>query len=120
MAASAISMKFWLLILPLLCGCNIAKFNKPPVWASAVIHHSRFTGLNASYNGTGVKFGWGSDVWEIIPVSTNKVFTAQVSDTFKLTSGLNPWAVQITEDVVSGWEGNPPTPRYYKLFSPLP
>jgi hypothetical protein len=115
-----------LLLLPLiflLSGCSIQKFNQPPMWASAITSHERFFGLDASIpvaTGTriGVKLGWGSVVWEVIPCSTNKVYSAPISDTFSLGQSINPFDTKINEDLQTGWEGTPPTPRYPKLFGP--
>ena len=106
-------------LLPLvwfLTGCQIERFNRPPAWASAVTQHSRFFGLDASIpigGGAmvGVKLGWGSETWQIIPCSTNKVYAAPVSDTFRIGQAINPFDTQITEDVVAGWDGTPPAPR---------
>lgn len=108
----------WLLLIPLLLltGCQIEKFNRPPLWASAVTAHSRFFGLDATIptgGGTsiGVKLGWGSQTWSAIPCSTNRVYAATISDTFKIGQDLNPFSTTITENVQTGWEpGNVPVP----------
>lgn len=112
------TMKAILLIPLLFCGCAIEKYNMPPQWASAVVHHSRFFGLSVAYQGYGVKMGWGSEVDEVIPCSTNKIFAAPVSDTFKIGQSINPMNTTIIEDIQSGWEGQPPPPRFQKLFAP--
>ena len=114
-----------LILLPLilfLSGCAIQKFNQPPYWASSVQTHTRFFGLDASIpvaSGTtvGVKLGWGSVTWSIIPCSTNKVYAAPISDTFSLGQALNPFDTKITEDLQTGWEGSPPIPRYSNIFN---
>jgi hypothetical protein len=109
----------FLRIIPLLLltGCSIQKFNQPPTWASAVTHHSRFFGISAQYQGYGVKLGWGSDTFTIVPVSTNKVYAAPIADSFKIGQSINPFNTTIVEDCVYGWEGQPPAPRYLKLFN---
>lgn len=104
-------MKILLLIPLLLLGCSIQKINKPPDWASAIGHHTRFTGIDLSYQGVGFKLGWGSDVWWVVPVSTNRVYAAPISDTFRLGQNANPLTTTITEDLQTGWEGQPPPPR---------
>jgi len=110
-------MKYFLLIpLLLLTGCQIEKFNRPPMWASSVTEHSRFFGLKADIpvggsSVIGVCLGWGSQTWSVVPCSTNKVYAAPVSDTFRIGQAINPFDTTITEDVVSGWDGIPPTPR---------
>ncbi len=107
----------FLIPLLLLTGCQIGTFNKPPQWSSAITAHSRFFGLNASIpigggESVGVKLGWGSQTWSVIPCSTNRVYAATISDTFKIGTELNPFATTITEDVQSGWEpNNVPAPR---------
>lgn len=115
-------MRGLLLIPLLLCGCQIGKFVPPP-YAAAVVSHTRFFGLDASIpTGSatiGVKFGWGSVVWEVIPCSTNAVFAAPISSTFKIGQELSPFNTTITEDDVSGWSGTPPAARY-RLFPPAP
>lgn len=63
------------------------------------------------YLNVGFELGWGSGVWSVIPVSTNKVFAATISDTFRLGQTASPLNTTITEDLVSGWEGQPPPPR---------
>jgi hypothetical protein len=110
-------------ILFLLSGCAIEKFNQPPTWASSISTHTRFFGVDASIpvaSGAtvGVKLGWGSVTWAVIPCSTNKVYAAPISDTFSLGQSINPFDTKITEDLQTGWEGSPPIPRYPKLFNP--
>lgn len=114
-------MKFLLPILLLCSGCAIERFNAPPQWASVVTTHGRFFGLDASVptgSGTsiGVKLGWGSTTWSVIPVSTNKVYAATVSDTFTIGQSINPFATSIKEDAQYGWEGTPPTLRNPLMF----
>jgi len=110
-------LKILLLTIPLVAGCAIEKFNAPPAWGSAVLTHERFFGLNASIPYAGgsmvkVQLGWGSHTWTVIPCSTNKVYTAPISDTFSLGQELNPFGTSIKEDVQTGWEpNNPPVPR---------
>jgi len=108
-------------VAALVCSGCIHKFVRPP-WSANVINHERFYGLNLSvpYSGESllkVQLGWGSHTWTVLPVSTNKVFVAPVSDTFKLGQGVNPFNTTITEDVQTGWEGTAPAPRY-NLFQP--
>lgn len=108
-----------------LSGCTIQKFNQPPQWASAVITHERFFGLNANIPSGGgsifrVQLGWGSHTWTVIPVSTNRVYVAPVSDTFSLGQDLNPFNTSIKEDVQTGWEGSAPLPRLKFFKDPLP
>ena len=112
----------WLLLA--LCGCSIQKFNRPPAWSSAVTSHERFFGLDASIpigggERVGVKLGWGSVVWSVIPCSTNAVYAAPISDTFSLGQGLNPFDTKINEDLQTGWEGLPPVPRCPAMFAPV-
>jgi hypothetical protein len=114
--ATACRMAALVLIVPLYAGCQIEKFNRPPAWASSVTSHNRFFGLKADIpigggSVVGVCLGWGSSTWTVIPVSTNKVYAAEVSDTFRIGQALNPFNTSITEDVISGWEGTPPPPR---------
>lgn len=100
-------------------GCAIEKFNKPPQWASVVAQHSRFFGISAAYQGYGIKLGWGSETWSVVPVSTNRIYTASMSDTFSIGQSINPFNTSIKEDVVTGWEGSAPPPaRFGRLFSP--
>lgn len=107
-----------LLLAPLLlvAGCSIEKFNQPPQWASIVTTHSRFFGLDASIPvgggvAVGVKLGWGSTTWSVIPCATNEVHAATVSDTFTIGQALNPFDTSIKEDTITGWTGNPPPAR---------
>lgn len=114
-------------ILLLACsGCAIGKFNAPPVWASSITTHVRFFGLNASIpvgggEVLGVKLGWGSSTWTVVPVSTNKVYSPNIADTFSLGQGLNPFDTVIKEDLLMGYQepnGAAPTPRFQRLFDP--
>ena len=112
-------------LLPLLlAGCQIQKFNQPPQWASAVTSHARFFGLDASIPvssgvSVGVKIGWGSTTWSVVPCSTNRVYAATVSDTFSIGQELNPFSTSIKEDVQTGWEpDNTPVPRLQLFPSP--
>lgn len=118
MQMEAIHMKALLLLPLVLCSCSIGKFNQPP-YGSAVTTHSRFFGVNVAYQGTGIQLGWGSTTWSVLPVSTNKIFAATVSDTFRLGQSANPFNTTITEDIVSGWEGQPPPARHLQLFAPV-
>ena len=118
--------KLLLLILPLLAaGCQIERFNQPPQWASAVTAHSRFFGIDASIPigggvSIGAKVGWGSQTWSVIPCSTNRVYAATSSDTFKIGQDLNPFSTTITEDVQTGWDpGNVPVPRLNYFPKPI-
>jgi hypothetical protein len=120
-------MKFRVLsivtLIWLLTGCQIERFNRPPMWASAVSHHFRVFGLDASipvYSGVviGVRLGVLSESDEITPCSTNKVYAAPVSDAFRIGQSINPLDTQIIEDVVSGWDGTPPTPRLNRIIIP--
>ena len=110
-------MKYATLILLLLAGCSIQRFNAPPGWASAVSSHTRFFGLRATIptGGTetlGVLLGWGSTTWSVIPVATNQVYAATVSDTFSLGQGLNPFDTTIRENLQTGWQPiNVPIPQ---------
>lgn len=101
--------------LTLLTGCSINKLIPAP-YAGAIVEHSRFFGLNAkipyaSSSVVEVQLGWGSHVWSLIPVSTNRIYGSPVSDTFRLDSGLNPFATEIIEDLQCGWDGQPPPAR---------
>ena len=116
-------LKRILLIPLLLCsGCAIQRFNAPPTWASVVTAHGRFFGLDASIptgSGTsvGVKLGWGSTTWSVIPCATNKVYAATVSDTFTIGQTLNPFDTSIKEDTICGWDGpTPPMLRAPAMF----
>lgn len=115
--------RLWL--IPFLCGgCAIGKFNQPPQWASVVSTHTRFYGLNADIPAGGssvfkIQLGWGSHTWVVIPVSTNEVFAATVSDTFSLGQEISPFSTSIREDIQTGWKGTPPTPRHRNLFGPV-
>ncbi len=105
-------------LLLMLCGCSINRLIPPP-YAAAIVEHNRFFGLSASYSGYGVKLGWGSQVWSLIPISTNALYAAPISDTFKLGQGLNPFSTLILEDLQTfPPNGAPPAPRYQQLFSP--
>lgn len=111
-----------LLALVLLCGCQIGKFNKPPAWASAIVSHERFYGLNASipYSGSAilkVQLGWGSSTWTVIPASTNTVFIPKLSDTFSIGTSLNPFDTVIREYLQTQWEGATPPPATM-IFKP--
>lgn len=110
-------------LLVLLSGCAIEKFNAPSAgYASAVVHHARFFGFKVGYSGYSAMLGWGSDTFQVVPVSTNALHTATLSDTFSLGQDFNPLATSIKEDVQTGWTGAAPIPRL-KLFpetKPLP
>lgn len=104
--------------LIMLCGCSINKLIPPP-YAAAIVEHNRFFGISAAYQGYGVKLGWGSQVWSLIPVNTNKLYSAPISDTFRLGQNINPFNTTITEDLQTfSPDGPPPAPRYMRLFSP--
>lgn len=119
-------MRLWPVILLACSGCQIGKFNAPPVWASSITTHVRFFGLNASIpvgggEVLGVKLGWGSSTWTVVPVSTNKVYSPNIADTYSLGQGLNPFDTQIREDLLIGFEGTggvAPTPRFQRFFDP--
>ncbi len=111
-------MKRLLLIIPLLAGCTITK--EVTSGRVAIIHHTRATGIEATIpNQTGdtilkLRLGWFSDTTSIIPCSTNgPLYAAPISDTFKLGNAISFTGDNstITEDVQTGWTGNPPTPR---------
>jgi len=117
-------VKAWLL-LPLLCsGCSIGKFNQPPVWASSITTHVRFFGLDATIplgggESLGVKLGWGSSTWTVVPCATNRVYCPSLADTFSLGQGLNPFDTQIKEDLLMGYDGaSQPPARFQRLFDP--
>lgn len=102
------------------CGCSIQKFNKPPM-GSAISSHGRFFGVRASIpigggERIGVDLGWGSDTWCVIPCATNQMYAAPVSDTFRLGQGITPFSTTIDEDLQTGWEWEPPPPRYPAMF----
>ena len=121
-------IKSILLVLPILffgSGCSINKLIPPP-YAGAIVDHERFFGLNAKipYASSAVveiQLGWGSHVWVLLPVSTNKVYAAPISDTFRVGADIDPssatsllkslFNTTITEDFVSGFPGEPPKPR---------
>jgi len=112
-------VKWALPFLLLLSGCSLNRFVPPP-YAAVVVHHSRFFGLSASYEGYGVKLGWGSDVFAVIPVHTNKIYASPILDTFDLGQTVSPFSTRIVEDLSAGCEGQPPAPRFQKLFEPKP
>lgn len=58
-----------------------------------------------------IQLGWGSHTWTVVPVSTNEIFTATVSDTFSLGQGISPFNTAIREDLQTGWKGQPPPLR---------
>lgn len=104
------------------CGCAISKINRPPEWASVISSHARFTGLDASIpmgSGTsvGIKFGFGSTVWVVLPASTNKVYIPQISETFSLAEGAQPWNVTIKEYLSTSWGDGPPPQPAMQLFN---
>lgn len=123
-------MKILALILVMACGgCSISKFNQPPTYASAVTTHSRFFGLKADIpmGGTtvmGVHLGWGSVTWAVIPVSTNQLYTATVSDIFTLSSALNPFDTAIKEILQTGYGPSsvptPPLRMFEQDWKPVP
>jgi len=104
-------------------GCAIEKFNRPPEWASIITTHGRFFGLNAtiptgSAETIGVKLGWGSTTWTVLPVATNVTYAPKVSDTFSVGQSLNPFDTTIREYLQTGWEGSTtPTPAM-RLLEP--
>ena len=99
---------------------------QPPPFGYALMHHSRLLGVNASIptqTGTELltmKLGWGSDVWILIPVSTNELFAPPISDGFKLgqSLGLSP-DTQIVENFQSGFaRTNTPAVPTFLNYSP--
>jgi hypothetical protein len=111
-----------LIVVTLISGCSINKLIPPP-YAAAIVEHERFFGLNAKipYAGSAlleIQLGWGSAVWSLIPVATNKLFSAPISDTFKLGSeiGMSPTTTIIEDLQTFTPDGPPPTPRYGKMF----
>jgi len=119
-------MRPWPILLLACAGCQIGKFNASPSWASSITTHNRFFGLDASIpigggETVGVRLGWGSSTWTVIPVSTNKVYSPRVADTFSLGQGLNPFNTEIKEDLLMGYEstgGAAPAPRFQRFFDP--
>jgi hypothetical protein len=107
-----------------LAGCSIEKFNAPPAWASVVITHARFYGLDAEIPLTSgqsvvkVKLGWGSETWTVLPASTNQVFVPKISDTFSVGQSLNPFDTTIKEYLQTSWEGQNLPPPAMQLFTP--
>jgi hypothetical protein len=123
-------MKLAIALIPfLLCGCAATiKELKAPPHPYIVIHHGRAVGVEATVpsqtGGSIVKFrlGFFSDTFELIPCSTNLTGTmtaAPVADTFKLGSEISfSPSTQITEDITTGFSGQPPAPRFQQLFHP--
>jgi hypothetical protein len=97
----------------------------PPPYAGAIVDHERFFGLNAKIpyatsSLVEVQLGWGSHVWSLIPVSTNRIYASPISDTFRLGQGLNPFSTEIVEDLQAGWDGQPPPARLNIMAPHLP
>lgn len=81
----------------------------------AMTHHTRVVGIQASYQGYGIRLGFCSDTTTLLPCATNAIFSPTFSDRFKVgQSGLDS---TITEEVNTGWKDQPPPPML-KLFSP--
>lgn len=122
-------MKRLLLILPLalLCGC-VGIVHELERGNLAIVHHTRGAGFDAnvpvSTDGSTtirLRFGWFSDTTTILPCSTNKLNAVAVADTHRVTTtaGVTTGVkTEIIEDMASGYEGAPPTPRHAELFSP--
>jgi hypothetical protein len=113
-------MKWFLLIL--CCGgCSVVKELHSGPYPYAVLHHTRAIGIEANVpNQAGdavfkLRLGFFSDSWSLIPCATNALTTAPISDQFRL--GYSFTDTTITEDLVAGWQGQPPQPRY-NVFCP--
>jgi hypothetical protein len=112
-----------LTLLAVLCcsGCaSVVKELKSPPHPYAVTHHTRVVGIEASVpNQAGdaifkLRLGFFSDSTSLIPCATNALSIPAISDTFRL--GQNGLDTSITEDLQTGWSGQPPTPRL--IFRP--
>lgn len=109
------------LALIFLTGCSIQKFNKPPGWASIVSNHERFFGFNADIPASGgsifrVQLGWGSHTLSVIPVATNRVYAATVSDLFSLSQSISPTDTGIKESLQTGFDAMNVPPVSLRLF----
>jgi len=109
-------MNLWPLLLIPLCGCTslIRELKKPPFPCIAT-HHTRVLGIQASYNGYGLRLGFCSDTITLIPCSTNGLVAPAFSDRLKI--GQSGFDTTIVEQVDAGFRGDPP-PLMHQLFSP--
>jgi hypothetical protein len=124
------NMKATSILLVFCTGCTavIHELKSPP-YPYAAIHHTRAVGLEASIpSQTGdqivkLRFGFFSDTVSLIPTCTNKDGTmtaAPISDTFLLNNSVSFTPTEkIIEDMTSGWQGQPPPPRYQTLLQKL-
>jgi len=102
--------------LLLACGCaSIVKELKAPPFPYAATHHTRVVGIQASYSGYGLRFGFCSDVITLIPCATNGISAPAFSDRFKV--GQSGFDTTISEEINTGWKDQPPPPMM-RLFSP--
>jgi hypothetical protein len=108
----------------IMCGCaSVVKELKRPPFPMAVLHHTRAIGIEANVpNQAGdsvfkLRLGFFSDSWAMIPAATNDLHMPAISDQFRL--GYSFTDTTITEDLQTGWRGQPPPPRY-QLFKPHP
>lgn len=110
-------MKLALASLLLLTGCApIIHELKSGPYPLAMTHHTRVVGLQLSYQGYGIQFGFCSDTITFLPCSTNTINAPAFSDRFKV--GQSGFDTTITEQIDSGFTGQPPPPM--QMFRPEP
>lgn len=96
------------------CAPLVKELKKPP-FPYAATHHTRVVGIQASYNGYGLRFGFCSDVLTLIPCATNTISMPPFSDRFKV--GQSGFDTTIVEEITTGWENQPPPPMMKTLQS---
>lgn len=114
-----------LFVIPLLLcgGCvSFVKELKRPPFPYAITHHTRVVGIETSVpNQAGdaifkLRLGFFSDSISLLPCATNEIHIVNVSDTFRLGQSISD--TTITEDLVTGWNDQPPPSRHNSLFAP--
>ena len=53
-------------------------------------------------NTPSIKFGFTSTVIQMLPTSTNQLYSANFADTFWMNEGLNPFATDVSENTATG------------------
>lgn len=83
-----VMMLLGLLILP---GCAIHQTDVLSI-------KTRVAGLNVSYQGTGIQFGFISSVIQKVPTGTNQLYSARHFENFTMDQSANPFNTSIVEN----------------------